>query len=426
MIQKRLPEIALIIALVILMWLITGRSNNPTDQTVDIQKTDTTQAVFESCYGIRTDSLIVEKHLVKPGQNLSSILNPFGVSMSTIDQLAQKSKDIFDVRKVKAGNTYTVLCRGDSTNMIQYFIYEKTATDYIVYDLRDSVIIKEGQKAVSKKLKQAAGTINNSLWMSMKEGGFNPFIAIRLSEIYAWTIDFFAIEKGDQYSVIYEQLYVEGEPIGLGKIHAAWFMHSEKPFYAFYFEQDTIGDYFDEEANSLRKTFLKAPLRFSRISSRFSHSRMHPILKYRRPHHGVDYAAPTGTPVHAVGDGKILKANYSGGAGHYVKIRHNGTYTTAYMHLSKYGKGIKAGKHVKQGDIIGYVGSTGLSTGPHLDFRFYRNGSPVDPLKVESPPAEPVSPEHLERYQQHLQKWKAQLDEIQLPEEESQEITKEP
>jgi murein DD-endopeptidase MepM/ murein hydrolase activator NlpD len=171
--------------------------------------------------------------------------------------------------------------------------------------------------------------------------------------------------------------------------------HSGKDFFAIPFEQDSSLSFFDEEGNSLRKTFLKAPLKFSRISSRFSNSRLHPVLKIRRPHHGVDYAAPTGTPVYSVGDGKIIaKAWDKKGGGNYIKIKHNGTYTTGYLHLNGFAKGIKVGDFVKQGDLIGYVGKTGLATGPHLDFRFYRNGKPVDPLKVDAPPVEPISEEN--------------------------------
>jgi murein DD-endopeptidase MepM/ murein hydrolase activator NlpD len=216
---------------------------------------------------------------------------------------------------------------------------------------------------------------------------YNPVLANELSEIYAWSIDFFGLQPADSFSVIYDELYVDSVSIGLGRIHAAYFRSSGTDFYAIPFVQDSVESYYDLEGNSLRKAFLKAPLRFSRISSRYSHSRVHPVLKIRRPHHGVDYAAPTGTPVQAIGDGKIIEAKrgYNNGGGNYIKIRHNSIYTTAYLHLSGFAPGIATGTYVRQGDVIGYVGSTGLATGPHLDFRFYKNGSPVDPLKVEAP-----------------------------------------
>jgi murein DD-endopeptidase MepM/ murein hydrolase activator NlpD len=212
--------------------------------------------------------------------------------------------------------------------------------------------------------------------------------------------------------VIFEEQYVDGEYIGLGRIIAAGFNHMGHEYYACFFEQDSAGDYYDDEGGSMRRTFLKAPLRYRRISSGFSYSRMHPILKYRRPHLGVDYAAPAGTPVHAVGDGVITFSAYTRQGGHTVKIRHNGTYTTAYCHLSGYGKGIRQGVHVKQGQVIGYVGSTGLSTGPHLDFRFYRNGKAIDPLKVKSPPAKPVDSAYAEIYRHYCDSLVVVLDSI--------------
>jgi murein DD-endopeptidase MepM/ murein hydrolase activator NlpD len=225
----------------------------------------------------------------------------------------------------------------------------------------------------------------------MIDSGTDPNLANELSEIYAWTIDFFGIQKGDLYRVIYEDLMVDGESIGIGDVLAANFNHYGSDNYAFYFEQHDEWDYFDERGQSLRRTFLKAPLRFRRISSRFSYSRLHPVLKIRRPHTGVDYAASAGTPVHTIGDGYILEKGYDRkGGGNYIKVKHNGTYTTVYMHLQGFARGITTGKQVKQGEVIGYVGSTGLATGPHLDFRVYRNGKAIDPLKMESPPAKPV------------------------------------
>jgi len=236
-------------------------------------------------------------------------------------------------------------------------------------------------------------------------------MANNLSEIYAWTIDFFGLQKGDRYKVYFEKQFVEGKYIELGKIIAADFYHAGDDNYAFYFEQNNQGDYFDEKGNSLQRTFLKAPLRYSRISSGFSNSRLHPVLKIRRPHHGVDYAAPSGTPVHTVGDGIVVKKGYQKrGGGNYIKIKHNGTYSTTYMHLKGFSKGIAVGKKVKQGDLIGYVGKTGLATGPHLDFRFYRNGKAVNPLKVESPPSKPIDSAYIEQFDSIVKQYRKVLD----------------
>ncbi|MCK4903785.1 MAG: peptidoglycan DD-metalloendopeptidase family protein, partial [Candidatus Marinimicrobia bacterium] len=240
---------------------------------------------------------------------------------------------------------------------------------------------------------------------------------------YAWTIDFFGLYQNDNYKIVYEKMYSDTQFIGIGDIVAASFNHINTDNYAFFFEQDSVGDYFDEEGGSLRRTFLKAPLRFSRISSRFSYNRKHPILKIRRPHLGVDYVAPIGTPVHSVGDGIVIRAARNGQAGRMVQVKHNGIYTTKYMHLSKYGSGIRAGVHVKQGQIVGYVGSSGLSTGPHLDFRFYKSGKAVDPLKVKSPPVKPVDPENIESFNKTMNFWKDYLDSISFPSSDSTAVS---
>jgi murein DD-endopeptidase MepM/ murein hydrolase activator NlpD len=365
-------------------------------------------------YGIVIDSMLVFTDKVKRNQYLSQILTNYDVDYAKIDLLAKRTKAVFDVRKIRAGNPYTVICTNDTLQTVHYFVYEITPTEYVVFDLRDSVHVHRGEKEIERRRVTASGVIESSLWNAMVSANIDPNLSNELSEIYAWTIDFFWIQKGDAFKVLYDALYVEDEYVGIGKIHAAWMQHTGKDFYAYYFEADSVGDYFDEEANSMRRTFLKAPLRFKRISSRFSYSRMHPILKQRMPHTGVDYAANYGTPVHAVGDGVVTFARRKGANGNMVKIRHNGTYTTAYLHLSKFGKGIKQGVFVRQGDVIGYVGSTGRSTGPHLDFRFYRNGQPVDPLKVKSPPAKPVDSVHLDAYREHIKGLKRQLEGISV------------
>ena len=218
---------------------------------------------------------------------------------------------------------------------------------------------------------------------------------MRLSEVFAWQIDFFRIQRGDRFRVVYEERTVDGTTIGPGDIVAAYFVHRGRTYYAYRFDDGEGSEYFDENGQSLRRELLKAPLRFSRISSRFTNRRFHPVLKRYRPHHGTDYAAPTGTPVLSVGDGTVQFAAYKGYNGNYVKIRHNATYTTGYLHLSRIADGLRPGATVKQGDTIGYVGSTGLSTGPHLDYRFWKNGTAIDPYSVELPPARPVAPQHM-------------------------------
>jgi murein DD-endopeptidase MepM/ murein hydrolase activator NlpD len=351
-------------------------------------------------YGLPVDSFLIADGTVRPNQHLSHILNDYGVGMGIIDQIARQSQEVFDVRKIRRGNNYFIFQTPDSMAQARYFIYENSATDYYVFELFDSLKVYRGEKEIETTRRIGHGEIQSSLWNTMKDNGLDPMLALRLSDIFAWSIDFYAIQKGDRFRVIYDELFVDSTSIGIGEIYAIQFDHIGKENYAFRFSQDDRFDYFDEEGQSLRKAFLKSPLEFSaRISSRFSHSRMHPVLRIRRPHHGVDYAAPKGTPVRTIGDGTVIARAYqAGGGGNYVKIKHNSVYVTTYMHLSGFAKGIVQGARVQQGQVIGFVGSTGLSTGPHLDFRVHKNGTPVDPLKVEAPPVEPVNESRMREY----------------------------
>lgn len=409
--KYRILELLILVALTILIVSITGLRNQPSEKEYSkVESFDEPQMA----YGIVVDSLLIFKDEVKKNQFLADILLSYNVDYSVIDLLVKRSKNVFDVRRIRRGNNYSVLCNNDSAQQVQYFVYEKSPTEYVVFDLRDSVHVHMGEKEIQIKINSASGVINSSLWNAMVDNNINPNLANELSDVYAWAIDFFGIQKGDYFKVIYEDLYVEDKSIGIGKVKAALFNHANHDYFAFYFAGDSTGDFFDEEGNSLRRTFLKAPLHYRRISSGFSHSRLHPVLKKRMPHLGVDYAAAVGTPVVSVGDGKVIYARYKGANGNIVKVKHNGTYTTAYLHLSKFGKGIKEGVFVKQGQVIGYVGSTGRSTGPHLDFRFYRNGQPINPLKVESPPAKPVDSLLMNDFIDVMKNYTNQLDTISL------------
>ncbi len=409
--KHRILELVVLVAITILIVSIAGLKNKPSGKEYcEMVNADEPHMA----YGIVVDSLLIFKDEVKKNQFLADILLSYNVDYSVIDVLVKRSKNVFDVRRIRRGNRYTVLCNNDSIRQVQYFVYEKSPTEYVVFDLRDSVHVHKGEKEIQIKINSASGVINSSLWNAMVDNNTNPNLANELSDVYAWAIDFFGIQKGDYFKVIYEDLYVEDKSIGIGKVKAAMFHHAGFNYFAYYFAGDSTGDYFDEEGNSLRRTFLKAPLHYRRISSGFSYSRLHPILKKRMPHTGVDYAAAYGTPVQSVGDGKVTFARYKGANGNIVKVKHNGTYTTAYLHLSKFGKGIKEGVHVKQGQVIGYVGSTGRSTGPHLDFRFYRNGKPINPLKVKSPPAKPVDSVLMNDFLFVMKDYTTQLDTISI------------
>ncbi len=412
--KKKLLKIVIpVLAMVVIILIINAikpifkfRSVEPTEAEVEV-------AEPRMMYGFNVDTLTVHSKTVRANQFLSNILSGYNVDNGTIDKLARSTRHIFDVRKMRQGHNYTVIMSNDSIPVAKYFIYEISAVDYVVYSLKDSIHAWRGQKEMETRIETVYGVITSSLWNSMVASKTDPNLALSLSDIYAWSIDFFGIQKGDYYKVVYENVYVEGERIGIGKVLAASFNHFGKDNYAFYFVQDSVGEYFDNLGKSLKKAFLKAPLNYRRISSHFSNSRMHPVLKIRRPHHGVDYAAATGTPVMSIGDGVVEYTKWDNkGGGNVVKIKHNSVYSTAYLHLQKFGPGIKGGVRVKQGQIIGYVGSTGLSTGPHLDFRFYKNGSPVDPLKVESPPTEPVKSANMERFNLERDEWLQMLNEI--------------
>jgi murein DD-endopeptidase MepM/ murein hydrolase activator NlpD len=361
-----------------------------------LQRTEPESPVLT--FGIPSDSFTLIPGKIKLNKFLSQILLEHGVSMQEIDQVVRNSDSVFDVRKIRSGSHYTLFCDTDSIAKVRYLVYEHDPTTCYVFSFNDSLNITQFRKEIKKIIRYSSGTIETSLWESIIKESLHPSLVGELSDIFAWTVDFFGLQKGDSYKVIYEELFIDDKSLGIGKIYGAQFTWTGKTTTAVPLIQDGKETFFDCEGNSLRKAFLKAPLKFSRISSRYSSSRFHPILRIRRPHFGVDYAAPVGTPVQAIGDGKIISAGTENGSGKMVKIVHNSVYTTAYLHLSRFSPGIYAGAFVKQGDIIGYVGSSGLSTGPHLDFRFYQNGSPVDPLSIEAPPVEPVSEENMERF----------------------------
>lgn len=387
-----LPPLFLSVLSLIPVWLNTYNGGTPDRSLPDTLAVE--NPVIRFLYGLPTDSFIISTGTVSYGTTLAGLFAENGISATDIHHLMEKSKGIPEAAKIKAGNTYLLFQSKDSLQKLEYFIYENDPVSYTVFRFSDSLHVWTGAKEIDTTGVFFAGAINTSLWDCFESKGADPMMAVELSEIYAWTIDFFGLQQGDSLRVYYDEYYVDSVRVGTGMVHGAWFRHMGRDFWAIPFVQDGTLAFYDEKGHSLRKAFLKAPLRFSRISSRYSGSRMHPILKIRRPHLGVDYAAPAGTPVSTIGDGVVIRLENTPGAGNMVKIKHNSVYTTAYLHLSRYAKGIKQGAFVKQGDVIGYVGSTGLSTGPHLDFRFYKNGQPVDPLKVEAPPVEPVRGEN--------------------------------
>jgi murein DD-endopeptidase MepM/ murein hydrolase activator NlpD len=366
-------------------------------------------------FKLPVDSFKVVRGEVRSGQNLSAILAGKGISLNTIDEISKKSVLVFDVRKFKVNNLFYFFMNKKDTTKVDYFIYEIDPVDYVVYQMKDSLQIYREKKPMTTLIKSASGVITSSLWNTMKEQALDPSLAMDMSDIYQWTIDFYGIQKGDKFRLIYEENFVYGKSVGVGRIFAAQFVHANEDFYAFRFTQNNEDSYFDQVGKALKTAFLKAPLKFNRISSQFSNSRFHPVLKIYRPHHGVDYAAPTGTPVWSIGDGTVVAKGYQpAGGGNFLKIKHNGEYTTSYMHLNSFAKAISQGVRVKQGQLIGYVGSTGLASGPHLDFRVFRNGTPINPLSMKAPPSDPISKENAKSYAMHKDSLMTRLESIKF------------
>lgn len=366
----------------------------------------------EYYYGFDLDSFDVVKSTVKSGQTFSDLLGKHGINYNTIIELERNNKTKFSARNIAAGRPYSVLLRKATENTPAYFIYEANTIDSYVMSLEGTPEITKVSKEVEIRKMMVEGTITSSLYHAFESRNLSIALAMELSEIFAWTVDFYKVQKGDAFKAIYYEKFVEDKSVGIERVDAAVFTHYGKPYYAFRFKEDGKSTYFDENGQSAKKLFLKAPLKFSRISSKYNLKRFHPVLKTTKPHLGTDYAAPTGTPIMTVGDGVVIEAGYTAGNGNYVKIKHNSVYTTQYLHMSKFAAGIKKGKSVRQGDVIGYVGSTGLATGPHLCFRFWKNGKQVDPLKEKSVQTEPIKNINKAAFQAVVDSLKPQLDNI--------------
>ena len=366
-------------------------------------------------FGYTLNNYNVKKSKVKNGDSFGSILERNNLYYPQIYNIVQKVKKVYDIRKINIGKPYTILSSQDSLNTPQVFIYQPNKIDYVIVSLTDSLWAEKKSKAVKIKEFEAEGIITSSLSETMEKQKLSPLLSNELSEIYAWTIDFFRLEKGDNFKIIYSAKYIDDSIyVGLNRIHSAFFEHRGKPFYAIEFETDPkrgIVEYFDENGKNLRRAFLRSPVQFSRVSSRYNLKRRIAYYGYRiRPHKGTDFAAAVGTPIRATASGTVTKSSYTRSNGNYVKIKHNGTYSTQYLHMDK--RGVKVGQFVKQGDYIGTVGMTGNTSGPHVCYRFWKNGRQVDPLKQKLPEAKPISKELKERYMVHMDPIKKQLDAI--------------
>ena len=356
------------------------------------------------------DSLRCQEGKVRNGQFFSTMMTGLGLSAQEAYDLTIACDTVFNVKNLRVGNTYKAYYEGET---LKYVLYQQDRTSDILFECQPPYKVSMLTRPVEVRQKYADVVINSSLWNDMRAAGASPLLILSLSDIYAWTIDFFGLQKGDRFRVLYEEKVCDGDVIAIDTVRYAIFSRNGQDLPMVMYNQKDGGNiWWNEKGESMRKAFLKAPLKFSRISSGFSYARRHPVTRRVQPHTGIDYAAPKGTPVMSIGDGVVTSMKYEGAGGNTIRIRHNSVYSTAYLHLSGYAKGLKAGQRVRQGQVIGYVGSTGRSTGPHLDFRVWKNGSPINPLKMESPPAEPLLKENLPSFEEMHKKYRAQVDSI--------------
>jgi murein DD-endopeptidase MepM/ murein hydrolase activator NlpD len=393
------------------------RYTHPADFAIDSLKREEVEVTKPIVmYGMVVNDLHVVEDVVKRNQRFSDLLTGYHVPPNIQQQLSRLPRETFDFRKISTNKKYTLIAEHDSLKSLRAVIYEANPIDYYIFHLTDSMRVEAVHREVVTLEKEVAGVIGSSLSETIDKLGISRELTNRFVDIFAWQIDFGKLQKGDRFKLFYEEQQVEGVPIGIGKIEGIYFEHFNHPYYAVPFDQGNGIDYFDEEGKSLRKALLKYPIEFTRISSRYNLNRFHPVAKVWRAHLGTDFAAPTGTPIRSVGDGIVVEASYNGRNGNYVKIRHNDTYTTQYLHMSKIAAGMRPGVRVRQSETIGFVGSTGLATGPHLHYIFWKNGKQVDALRVELPPSQPVKPEFLPEYGEAKDKVIKRLDLILLPE----------
>ena len=403
-----------VIAIVVVLVLMFSKGKTPI-----VEKKEIVEEKIPELYGEPLTDWTLYTDTVRKGDFLGTIMGRYGITPQQIDKIAKMSSDTFNVTLINLGRPFTVFCDTviDSIPQAKIFVYENSAVRFTKYDFRnpDTILISKLEKPIDTVDLEAAGVIEYSLWQTMIDNGYSWELALAMSQTFAWTVDFYSLQPGDWFKVLYSELYVGDKRIGIGDIQAGVFYQGGKELWAVPFTQDSTLSFYDTVGNSMRKTFLLAPLEYTNISSRYSHARMHPIFHKVTEHLAVDFSAPMGTPVYAASDGTIITRTYGTGAGYYVAIRHNSVYTTVYMHFSRFGE-FNVGDRVNQGDIIGYVGSTGWSTGPHLHYEVHENGQKIDPLKFEPPPAEPVDSAHLERFNEEKRFWIDKVNAIKMNE----------
>ncbi|MES2486814.1 MAG: peptidoglycan DD-metalloendopeptidase family protein [Bacteroidota bacterium] len=373
------------------------------------------KAPVEKRYGFVMNDFKVVNDTIKNGDTFGKILGDQGYDAAAIHNITESIKDTFDLRNIRVGKPYTLLQDKKAPNGLKVFVYEADNLSYYTVDLRDSIAkVTKTVKPITIKRRTIVAEIEGSLAETLGKAGASPAMVQELADIYAWSIDFFKIQKGDKFAVTVREKYIDGTTYaGVDQIEASYFEYKGKKIYAFPFKQNPNSkkaDYFDEDGKVLKSMFLKAPLKFSHITSRFSPKRFHPVQMRWKAHNGTDYAAPTGTPIMSTANGTVIQAGYTSGNGNFVKVKHNGTYTTQYLHMSKIL--VRNGQHISQGQTIGLVGSTGLATGPHVCYRFWKNGVQVDALKQSLPSSEPMASKDLPAFKQLIAPLKKELDDI--------------
>ena len=403
-------KILFFLTVLVVSYNLFFKNNNSAEDLTKIEKKE--KIIKE--FGYVLNDYTVKRDTIKSGDSFGQILENNNLFYPKIYNIVQATNKIFNIRKINVGRPYTILYSKDSLEIPELFIYQPNPIDYVVVSLSDSIWAERKQKEVELKSLEASGTIYSSLSETMESLKLSPLLTNELSEIYAWNIDFFRLEKGDNFKIMYTSKYVNDSVyIGLNRIHNAYFEHRGKPFYAVEFKTDSlrnIYEYFDENGKNLRRAFLLSPVQFSRISSRFNLRRKIAYYGKIKPHYGTDFAAPVGTEIRATAAGRVVKSGYTRGNGYYVTIKHNATYSTQYLHMKQ--RGLKVGTYVSQGDRIGYVGMTGYTSGPHVCYRFWKNGKQVDPLKQKLPEAKPISNTLKEEYLAYMKPIKGRLDKM--------------
>lgn len=345
-------------------------------------------------YGFAIDTFQVAEGTIEPNRVFSDLLTPEGIDYPTIDKIVANANGVFDMRKLQSGKPFMILTREEGKGP-DYFIYEPSVYEYVVFHLKDDLKVERVERPVQKEVRTADGVLESSLWQTMVDNGLSYELTAKMEDALQWSIDFHHLQKGDEFKLVFEENQIDGEQVGVGDVFAAYYKTGQNEYYAIWYQHGDVSGYYDLEGRPMKKGFLKAPVKYSRISSYYNMNRFHPILKRTRPHLGTDYAAPYGTPIYAVGDGVVVEASFTKGNGNFVKIKHDATYQTQYLHMQKFAKGISRGVNVKQGQVIGYVGSTGLATGPHVCFRFWKNGKQVNHLNLNFPPPAPLPKEEM-------------------------------